>query len=266
MKTHSIKNIEVLIKTINSHPNNYIYRGQADAAWALESSLERIIGPTWDASLAMKLETHALSEFECRFHLYDAENTSPKSKLSWMAAMQHYGVPTRLIDFTTSPYVALYFAIESFRPTPSKQFALYAIDWSAVMQRSFQLLRDNVPGFSHTSDSHRNFQDEIFDKTVDPQCRDVVWVTEPKQLNKRLDRQSGCFVLSGNRAKRLMEILDSSDYKDVDFIKYEISESLYESVLSLLRKMNLNSKTLYGDLGGLGNWLRMELQVYARRT
>lgn len=176
--------------------------------------------------------------------------------------MQHYGVPTRLIDFTTSPYVALYFAIEWYQPSTKKNLAVFGIDYTASMEKSFEILTAEVPNFTIARQSHRNRQDEIFDNTVDLQSRDVVWVTEPTELNKRLDRQSGCFVLSGNRAKRLTEVLANPAYASIPFEKYVIKASLYPSIYALLRKMNINSKTLYGDLAGLGQSIRMELQVY----
>lgn len=251
-----------LIKIFNEHTNSWVFRGQANAAWSIESSLERLIGEDWSAATAKRFEEWSLDEFKSRFHLYDQESRTPSSKLAWLSAMQHYGVPTRLIDFTTSPYVALYFALESYAPSSKNDLAVFGLDHTAAMDKSFEVLRAEVPDFSLTRASHRTRQDEIFDKTVDLQSRDVVWVTEPTELNKRLDRQAGCFVLSGNRATRLTEVLGTPAYSKVPFEKYVIKASLYQSIYALLRKMNVNSKTLYGDLAGLGQSIRMEMQVY----
>ena len=259
----TISTIETLVTRLNSHRNSFVYRGHADAEWSLESSLERLIGTAWNAANAKKFEEYSYDEFRSRFHLYDSENRTPSSKLAWLATMQHYGVPTRLIDFTTSPYVALYFALEAYRPSSGADIAVFALDYSAAMDRSFQLLQEELPDFAETRLSHRNKQDVLFDSKVDPQARDVVWVTEPTELNKRLDRQSGCFVLSGNRGRRLAEILADPRYADVEFYKYRISATLYRGIYDVLRKANINSKTLYGDLAGLGQSLRMEMQVYA---
>ena len=44
MKTINIDDTQQLIDLINSLPNHYIYRGQANAEWSLTSSLERIVG------------------------------------------------------------------------------------------------------------------------------------------------------------------------------------------------------------------------------
>ena len=262
MKTVIFTSIEDLIYTFNDLPNSWIFRGQADADWEIESSLERLIGGKWSAKEAKGYEEWSYDEFKSRFHLYDQENRTPTSKLAWLSAMQHYGVPTRLVDFTASPYVALYFALESYQPRSGKDFAVFGLDYTAAMDKSFEILRNEVPGFSDTRQGHRNRQDEIFEKTVDPQSRDVVWVTEPTELNKRLDRQSGCFVLSGNRAKRLMEVLSDAAYSEVTLEKYLISTEFYEQIYALLRKMNINSRTLYGDLAGLGQSIRMEMQAH----
>ncbi len=45
--------------------------------------------------------------------------------------------------------------------------------------------------------------------------------------------------------------------------KFEIARCLYESIFALLRKMNITSKSLYGDLDGLARAVKMEMQVYA---
>ena len=106
-----VQTIDELMRELNSLPNNFVFRGQSDAAWGLQSTLERTLGGTWNAQSARKFEDYSLDVFKSKYHIYSGTEHLPKSKLSWLSVMQHYGVPTRLIDFTTSPYIALYFAL-----------------------------------------------------------------------------------------------------------------------------------------------------------
>ncbi len=46
------------------------------------------------------------------------------------------------------------------------------------------------------------------------------------------------------------------------FLSLEFPARLYENVYVALRKMSINSKSIYGDLGGLAKSIRMELQSY----
>jgi len=125
-----------LIRRLNQLPNHFIFRGQANARWRLESSLERVVGKRWSEATARKFEDYSIQQFQSKFHLYDRENLQPCTKLAWLAVMQHYGVPTRLLDFTESPYVALYFALEAYPATEHPDFSVYAIDYTTVMERS----------------------------------------------------------------------------------------------------------------------------------
>lgn len=106
-------------------------------------------------------------------------------------------------------------------------------------------------------------QDEVFEKVVDRFSYDIIWVGEPKLLNARLDRQAGSFLLSGNRDHRIEDVLSSTLYGDVDMRKFVIPAALVTGVFALLRKMNITSKSLYGDLDGLARSIRMQLQIYA---
>ena len=74
-------------------------------------------------------EERSLTRFRSEFNLYTRDMERPDKKLSWLSLMQHYGVPTRLLDFSTSPYVALYFAIENLAPQKDGDLAIYAIDY-----------------------------------------------------------------------------------------------------------------------------------------
>ena len=180
--------------------------------------------------------------------------------------MQHYGVPTRLVDFTESPYVALYFALEAYQPYTKADFAVFALDYTAVMDASIAHIGSKDLSFVETRASIYPKQDSVFDHTVDRFAYDIAWITEPKRHNERLDRQGGCFVISGNRDKRIADILDLSFYGGCDFIKYIIDHALYPSIFALLRKMNVTSRSLYGDLDGLARSIRMEMQVYSAPT
>jgi hypothetical protein len=266
MKEIPIKSTEELIKIFNMLPNHYVFRGHANAAWPLQSSLERVVGPAWSSDSARKSEDYSLERFKSKFHLYDRDNLMPDSKLAWLAVMQHYGVPTRLVDFTSSPYVALYFALETYQPVTRSDFAVYALDFSALMERSIKYIKKKDSSFKETRASISPKQDKVFDEIVDRFAYDIAWVTEPPRHNARLDRQGGCFVVSGNRNRRIAEVLELGLYKKCNFTKYVIDGTLYTGIFALLRKMNLTSKSLYGDLDGLARSIRMELQVYSAPT
>lgn len=263
MELVEIDSVSALLELVNGLPNNYFFRGQADASWRLESSLERVVGSDWSVENARKFEDFSLKYFCSKFHLYDRENVKPNSKLAWLSVMQHYGVPTRLLDFTESPYVALYFALEASAPSLQRDMALYAIDYSAVLDRSIEYIRSKDNGFSETRATLFDRQDEVFDNVVDRFAYDIAWIGEPKLLNARLDRQAGSFLLSGNRGLRIEDVLNSPLYSSVDMRKIVIQGNLVTSVFALLRKMNITSKSLYGDLDGLARSIRMQMQIYA---
>lgn len=79
----------------------YAFRGMLNASWKLETSLIRLGGPI-DI-----LEKHLLRNFRkyAHSHILDRD-----SLWYWLTFAQHHGLPTRLLDWTYSPYVALHFA------------------------------------------------------------------------------------------------------------------------------------------------------------
>jgi hypothetical protein len=262
VKQITVKSMPDLVKRLNALPNHYIYRGHADADWFLESSLERILSSCWSEEKAVKHEEYALKKFASKYHLYDRENSRPKSKLAWLATMQHYGVPTRLLDFSESPYIALYFALECYRPDSGASLALFAIDYAAIVHRSLNHVAKRDRNFSETQASLHGREDEVFER-LDSAGYEVAWVAEPTQFNARLDRQVGSFLLSVRRGLRIAELLESPLYRRVNLVKFVIPRELYASAFALLRKMNITSKSLYGDLDGLARGIRMEMQVYS---
>ncbi len=93
--------------------DRFLCRGQADEAWSLEDSITRIMAGGANTANAIAIEKAALREFMSQAHLYINSSDLPQLNdlLAWWALMQHYGAPTRLLDWSESPYVALYFTV-----------------------------------------------------------------------------------------------------------------------------------------------------------
>ncbi len=266
MKDFFINDPKELVEVVNGFKNKFVFRGQANASWPLASSLERMLKPVWeqDSFDFKKYEDYTLKMFSGKYHLYSSDLTKPVSKLEILALMQHYGAPTRLVDFTQSPYLALYFAMETYNPLDGNDFALFAVDWTSLMKRSLEKLRELDNKFDHDLDSLEEKKDEVFDDLIDRFTHELLWVTEPKIINRRLDLQAGSFLTSINLRTKIEDAMMNPIYSDIEMVKYHISSSLYETVYVLLRKANITSKSIYGDLEGLGRSVRMELAAYAR--
>ena len=262
MREIKLYSSEELLSSINQLPNSFIYRGQSDASWSLQTTLERGCGTNYSKEFAEKYEAYAIDQFSSRFHLYDRENIQPGSLLEWLAIMQHYGVPTRLLDFTTSPYAALYFALETYDIARRPDIALYCINYTELMEKTLEIIKSEDNEFNETRQTINGKQDEIFKKYVDRFNRNVLWVTEPQMLNARIDKQSGCFLVAGNKGRRISEIMADPGYKAVTMNKYILPGEKIESVFALLRKMNISGKSIYGDLMGLSRSLALDLKIY----
>ncbi|HXP84859.1 MAG TPA: FRG domain-containing protein [Bryobacteraceae bacterium] len=105
----------------------WYFRGQRDSTWTLETTLRRtskkVIPPAngepyprypcgRDANtIGTRIELILLRAFQARASKFLQNIPEPEDTLEWLALMRHWGLPTRLIDVTTSPYVALYFAL-----------------------------------------------------------------------------------------------------------------------------------------------------------
>lgn len=95
--------IDHISNDLNDYPGPVWYRGQANLRWRLEPRLMRVTPPL--------SETHLLNKFKQNASFLVKQR--PKDDFEWLFLMQHYGYPTRLLDWTESPLTALYFVINS---------------------------------------------------------------------------------------------------------------------------------------------------------
>lgn len=263
MEIINIDDFPSLANFLTCFPNNYIFRGQSNSDHNITSSLERLLKYRWNLENIKKYESFALSEFKSRFALYNQGCPEPDSRLSWLAAMQHYGIPTRLVDFTTSPLVALYYALESYPLGSNDSFSVYAVDYKKIFDISVEKLRKERHNFNYSDSEAYSKRDEIYEAHIDNAMFDILWVTEPAIFNARLDRQEGTFMVAGKSDTPLQKLIESELYRDVAVYKAIINSNLYKASFAFLRKCNVTAKTLYGDLPGFCLSIRMSMQAYA---
>jgi hypothetical protein len=105
---------------------SWLFRGQAEFGWGLGTSLQRAFSAAGivDALQRANHENSSIGFFKDRARLHLSATPAENDLLGWLALMQHYGAPTRLQDWTRSPFVAAYFA---YREDAGKDAALWAI-------------------------------------------------------------------------------------------------------------------------------------------
>lgn len=118
------------VAIVDGHKGTHAFRGMSDARWRLQSSLERYI-PEGNERLSAELAL--LIQSQKRAHDYIHAGKEPRTNREWLALMQHFGAPTRLLDFTRSPYVAALFAFENLG---THDRAVWAVDLPRCYSRA----------------------------------------------------------------------------------------------------------------------------------
>lgn len=106
-----IEEVSDLISNVASNPlGRWIYRGQSDSTWELLPTIDRPQAIANRGSLQREeYELFLLSRFRSRAVPF--LNVLPSNDWEWLALAQHHGLPTRLLDWTTNPLIALFFAV-----------------------------------------------------------------------------------------------------------------------------------------------------------
>nr|WP_315257782.1 FRG domain-containing protein [uncultured Flavobacterium sp.] len=200
-----------------SYPE-YIFRGQSQDDWKIESSLTRLLR-----------ESELVRDFDV-FYQKQLTNFKFKSRglgLSlkkmhedeiW-AIGQHHGLATPLIDWTHSPYVAIFFAIIGAEKSKTGKRALYAF---------------NLPDLE-------NFREE--DKKI-------ISLIEPLDDNRRLVSQRGLFLKLSINADFENIIKTQPEQDWISFYKITFPDSIINEALLGLDLMNINFSSLYPDFQG----------------
>jgi hypothetical protein len=101
---------------------DFIFRGHKDSDYKLETTLKR------QNPFLMLSPGKYIKEFKTRLARHGLLPSFCKTPLDWMEYARHCGIPSPVIDFTYSPYVALFFAFNGIRPKKRKYVSIYAVN------------------------------------------------------------------------------------------------------------------------------------------
>ena len=226
----------------------WLFRGQKEDA-PLRPSLERALKRFGQDIKQLRIwEDLLLREFRRHFHRYSLYR--PADKLEWLTIMQHHGAPTRLLDWTYSPQVALFFAVE--RVKVGATCHVWAVEnefLSAETSRRLpQKLRRLVQDKRHDRDKSPELHDALLNARAD-----LIVALNPFALSERLAIQQGAFLVSQSNTKPFEDVFATMQEKNPDaFRKYEITctREFLGNVYESLHGMNMRSVSLFPGLDG----------------
>ncbi len=229
------------------------YRGVSDATHQLLPSIFRH-PKTKSIEKIHEIERSLSLAFEQRsppFVSQSFENVWQK-----MFFMQHYGIPTRLLDWSESPFVGLYFALANCERDkngkPKYDAALWMLDPEAWNQGALRDIsydggvldptREQLKSYSPNAelDERKNLPVMIYGTHNSP----------------RIVAQRGMFALFGKSTYPMEKAFEENAFSDGSLRKVVISKEFRDKIASSLFRKGVSDSTIYPDLVGLSLELR----------
>jgi hypothetical protein len=238
---------------VNDLSENWAYRGQANSNWVLNNAIER----TDFIHFHKNIEAEFVAEFQRGARNYLSKDETPQHLIEWLALMQHHGAPTRLLDFSKSPFIAAFFAFEICQPIEEYKIAVWAINAKYFKTRAIEVLSEH---YKEDFKEHRSFiNEQVFEKIFFDNNKSMVFPVEPFRMNRRYSLQQSIFVSTGNGPEPFMQQLKFlGSHISHAVIKIELPAILKKEVLRDLLIMNLNRASLFPDLDGYASSLRLK--------
>lgn len=231
--------------------DNWVFRGQVNSSWSLKNAIER----TDFIKLQKGIENIFLTEFQRGARNYLSKDETPEHILEWLALMQHHGAPTRLLDFTKSPFIASYFAFEQCS-RHVESVSVWAINILFIKNKAIDLL---YPDFrDEFEENNKQITEKIFEKIFYENSRRLIFPVEPFRMNRRYSLQQSIFVSTANSYEPFMtQLTFLEDHIEKAVVRIEMPTAIQKEVIRDLLKMNIERASLFPDLDGYALSLKM---------
>lgn len=253
---------------INRHRSRFAYRGMTDSRWKMPTSLMRLGGEFWN------MERHLLRNFRKYAHRDVVERDS---FWHWLTMGQHHGLPTRLLDWTYSPLVALHFSTDSIEnmnvdgvvwmvdiddahtKLPGDLGGRLSIEGASVftvdMLAEFSRPNAEVEFWGNKAKLHNfvslNIQNlSDFDRLAKPA---FCIFFEPPSIDDRVVNQFALFSVISNSRMSMDKWIKTSGVSSKCII---IPADLKWQIRDRLDQANISERVIFPGLDGLSRWLR----------
>lgn len=216
-----------------------LFRGQRNGAKTLVPAIWRIPYIDTEHKRAEKelesLESIVLHRYfsYAASHFPSLVNEGPPSEILWrkIIVAQHHGLPTRLLDWTFNPLVALFFAVEGRSYEGVNSAVLVMKDMGGVPVNTFARLNPSPPNFSSSDDPLRDFG-----------------VLIPPSINQRMTAQASVFTVSKNHDPL------------PPHIAIRLSSEHRERIFQELCMIGVDNGFIFPDLDGIAKRVRVEAE------
>lgn len=235
--------------TIDRYRSTYLYRGMPDATFELIPSLRLNC-----RQLARAIEPSILRNF--RKYAAIEEPRIEKSVWDQMIVGQHHGLPTRLLDWSYSPLIALNFAVteRDMRKLERRDCSVWRIDMAelhALLPPKYQKKRRENHSTAFTVEMLREVAPTL--RSYDTDMGDsAMLIIEPPSIDPRIINQYSFFSVVPSGMESVEAFLAGDQ---VHAVKYIIARQLRWRLRDMLDQLNINERIVYPGLDGLSAWL-----------
>lgn len=249
-ETQTISSVLEMLGYIKCLTGNFIYRGQRDESWSLMPVIGRFDVDELGYENWPVFEEDLLEQF--RKYSLPYLNHVPNNILEWMIVARHHNLPTRLLDWTTNPLKALFFAVKD-KKHKEIDSALWVYDVTMWHEGVSQEVLFNT-----------------FEGMKEIRMPEVYY---PDHINPRIIAQEGCFTIhplpETNATLEPVEKLDTfTNYAGEtvkgrgDLIKLIIPYSQISSMQRDLIHFGISYKSLFPDLDGVAADISWNLDLW----
>lgn len=241
---------------IDRNRSPYVYRGMSDASFKMYTSLSRNC-----KNLQKQLEPAILENF-AKYAIND-EPSIGKSVWRQMILGQHYGLPTRLLDWTQSALVGLNFAMteENLEDMDKHDCAVWRINMSemtCLLPESYKKAITRKHSMIFTVDMLKELTGNSLKQYDEDMGSSSMVIFEPPSLNQRIINQHSFFSAVPIGMEDIEKFLDDNTN---DTVKYIINKSLRWRVRDMLDQLNMSERIVYPGMEGLSKWIARHYYV-----
>lgn len=236
------------------------FRGEENADWqtVLRPKLFRA---KHKIKAILRQEQDLRLEFKRRGSQF-ARDARPSDHWEWYFLIQHYGVPTRLLDWSDGALVALYFALKPLRPSSgvrSHDAAVYMMDpwWlnnlvykKLPIAKAMRPLGTALPNWEEAM-AYLS-KDEFDNETVGPKLPLAI---DPSHVSSRFAAQRSRFTIFGRDIDGLKNLSGTAKKGDGRLSRILIKRSAVETMRRDLATCGISESSIFTDLEGFGREL-----------